>query len=74
MFIFSQFCASVTFVSKPFTPLHSNNKKAPEYKSKIDQSLEHVAVYTSAYMSAYCTQGQSSNVKNPRHSREKINS
>ena len=68
MFIFSQFCASVTPVHKPFTPQHSNKNT----RVQIDQSLEHVTIHTGAYASAYGTQERSSNMKNPRKAENKL--
>ena len=68
MFIFSQFCASVTSARKPFTLQHSNKIT----RVQTDQSLERVTIHTGACVSAYGTQGRDSNVKNPRKGENKL--
>ena len=62
MFIFSQFCASVTSARKPFMHHHSNKIT----REQIDQSLEHAVIHTGTYAGAYGTQGHGSNMKYPR--------
>ena len=68
MFIFSQFCTSVTTLHKPSMPQHSNKNILVQ----IDQSLECVAIHTGAYVRAYGMQRRDSNVKTLRKGENKL--